>query len=259
MMYLEQYEYPMKHLRLLLLSSFVILLVGGCSTTTPKLEKANSIEEQQYLRAQASSALEAAHTAMKEAVALGWQSHGAESLLTQAENGFAKGQYALAFEQAQQVESLALNGSNALYLRMADSALNGLKSLTRLSYAQLENLEAISKSIRTGNGRVAYENARRMLSELEAAQIQYLVENGDSLWKISAKDDIYANPFHWPLIYKANRDQIKDPDLIYPGQKLNVDQHPSSSAVDAAVDHAKHRGAWSVGDVEASDKAYLEK
>jgi len=44
------------------------------------------------------------------------------------------------------------------------------------------------------------------------------VVKGECLWFISGYDDIYANPLQWPLIYKANKDRIKNPDLIYPGQ-----------------------------------------
>jgi len=85
----------------------------------------------------------------------------------------------------------------------------------------------------------------------------YSVVKGDNLWNISAKPNIYNNPFEWPLIYKANSAKIKDADLIYPGQVLAINSNPSSADVDAAVRHAKTRGAWSIGKVEASDKAYL--
>ena len=80
---------------------------------------------------------------------------------------------------------------------------------------------------------------------------------GDSLWGISGKAEIYGNPYQWPLIYKANTDKIKDADLIYPGQDLAIEKNPSAGDVDAAINHAKTRGAWSLGPVEASDKAYL--
>jgi hypothetical protein len=68
---------------------------------------------------------------------------------------------------------------------------------------------------------------------------------------------VYNNPYQWPLIYKANRDQIRDADLIHPGQKFNVDQNPSAGEVSAAVNHARTRGAWAIGVVEDSDRAYL--
>jgi nucleoid-associated protein YgaU len=87
----------------------------------------------------------------------------------------------------------------------------------------------------------------------------YSVVKGDSLWKISGKDEVYANPYQWPLIYKTNRDKIKDADLIYPGQVFDIDQNASASEIDAAINHAKTRGAWSIGDTEQSDIDYLNK
>ena len=44
----------------------------------------------------------------------------------------------------------------------------------------------------------------------------------DCLWNISRKKDMYDNPWWWPKIWQDNRDEIKDPDLIYPGEKLKV-------------------------------------
>ncbi len=32
----------------------------------------------------------------------------------------------------------------------------------------------------------------------------------------------FGNPAFWPAIYEANRDQIKDPSVIYPGQQLAI-------------------------------------
>jgi len=52
--------------------------------------------------------------------------------------------------------------------------------------------------------------------------IDYTVVRGDNLWNIAKKDDIYADPYMWPRIYRANREAIKDPDLIYPKQSLAV-------------------------------------
>ena len=92
-----------------------------------------------------------------------------------------------------------------------------------------------------------------------AASGNYDVISGDNLWNISAKSEIYSNPYQWPLIYKANKGQIKDADLIYPGQSLTIDRNASAGDVDAAVEHAKTRGSWSIGSVEASDQGYLSE
>ncbi len=50
----------------------------------------------------------------------------------------------------------------------------------------------------------------------------HVVKKGECLWYIAGYEDIYGNPLKWPLIYKANKDKIKDPDLIYPGQVLAI-------------------------------------
>jgi hypothetical protein len=52
--------------------------------------------------------------------------------------------------------------------------------------------------------------------------ISYKVVRGDHLWGIAKKKQHYGNGFAWPIIYKANRDQIKDPDLIYPDQVFKI-------------------------------------
>lgn len=87
----------------------------------------------------------------------------------------------------------------------------------------------------------------------------YTVVRGDHLWGISGKPRIYGNPYQWPLIFKANRDKIRDADLIEPGQVFTIDRNASQADVDAAVRHARTRGAWRLGVMEESDKAYLAK
>ena len=87
--------------------------------------------------------------------------------------------------------------------------------------------------------------------------ISYEVQRGDHLWGIASQPRIYGNPYAWPLIYKSNSAKIKDADLIYPGQTFSVDRNPSAGDAAAAIDHAKNRGAWSIGVVEQSDRRYL--
>lgn len=53
-------------------------------------------------------------------------------------------------------------------------------------------------------------------------EINYTVVRGDNLWNIAKKPQHYGNGFAWPMIYKANRDKIKNPDLIYPKQIFKI-------------------------------------
>jgi nucleoid-associated protein YgaU len=48
----------------------------------------------------------------------------------------------------------------------------------------------------------------------------YVVQKGDSLSKIAKKE--YGNANDWRKIFEANRDIIKNPDLIHPGQVLKI-------------------------------------
>jgi len=56
------------------------------------------------------------------------------------------------------------------------------------------------------------------------------------------------NPFMWPLIYWANKEQIKDPDLIFPGQIFKIRKY-FEDAEKAKADHfSRTRGPWSLFD-----------
>ena len=84
----------------------------------------------------------------------------------------------------------------------------------------------------------------------------YIVSVGDNLWSISGQGSVYGNPYQWPLIFKNNSSQIKDADLIFPGQTFDIPK-ASDAEIAAAVEHAKTRGAWVIGETEASDWSYL--
>ena len=93
------------------------------------------------------------------------------------------------------------------------------------------------------------EEARRKAAEEEARRLEMLkrfppehvVEKGESLWRISSYEKIYNDPFQWPVIFDANTDQIKDPDLIHPGQTLAIPRNVAADKVEAAIKTARNR------------------
>ena len=85
----------------------------------------------------------------------------------------------------------------------------------------------------------------------------WMVVAGEHLWGIAANWEVFNLPEKWPLLYKANRDQIEDADLIFPGQVLAIPRNSIGDEIDAAIHHAKNRGVWAVGPVELSDQGYL--
>jgi nucleoid-associated protein YgaU len=56
--------------------------------------------------------------------------------------------------------------------------------------------------------------------ETDKGSRSYVVVKGDSLSAIAKRE--YGDAKEWRRIYDANRDTIKDPDLIYPGQTLRL-------------------------------------
>jgi nucleoid-associated protein YgaU len=51
---------------------------------------------------------------------------------------------------------------------------------------------------------------------------QYTVESGDTLSSIA--EQFLGDAQRWRAIFQANRDQIEDPDVVFPGQVLRVPQ-----------------------------------
>jgi len=49
-------------------------------------------------------------------------------------------------------------------------------------------------------------------------------ENKDCLWNIAGKIEILGDPFLWPKIWQANTNIIRNPDIIRPGQELQLPQ-----------------------------------
>jgi nucleoid-associated protein YgaU len=56
--------------------------------------------------------------------------------------------------------------------------------------------------------------------EAPSSSRTYTIQKGDTLSGIAKRE--YGNASEWRAIYEANRDVIKDPDLIYPGQTINI-------------------------------------
>ncbi len=138
----------------------------------------------------------------------------------------------------------ALLGTNKTevdaYRRNLESIENQIDALSALSPEELfrrqDQIDEIEKRIEEAKGsKIAIlTEMESALAELDSKLLalrtkvpaniydQYTVVKGDYLWKISGKSEIYNDPMQWMRIYSVNRNQIKDPDLIYANQIFNI-------------------------------------
>ena len=69
----------------------------------------------------------------------------------------------------------------------------------------------------------------------------HTVKHGETLPQIAARSDVYNDYKLWPLLYRANRDQIRDPKHIWPGQVLRIPRNLSREEMNEARRYAQEK------------------
>ena len=79
--------------------------------------------------------------------------------------------------------------------------------------------------------RVELPFSRETAPESAVAQGRVVVQPGETLWRLARH--AYGSGMRYTVIYQANRDQIRDPRLIYPGQTFAVPEAPPTNTPSA--------------------------
>jgi len=137
----------------------------------------------------------------------------ASSLLNESETELKAGRYGRSEEAADEAETMIAAIKNSL-LTAAEEKEEKVKTA-------LEEKEKVGETAEGTSEKTAEE---KPAPEERTYVVQWRKKNTDCLWRISLK--VYNDASFWPAIYIANKDQIKDPDLIFPGQKFKIPPKP---------------------------------
>ncbi len=137
--------------------------------------------------------------------------------------------YRLAFQKAEMLKSEILR----IKKRHADEKQQRINELAaKAKNEQLMRAAAEAElRLRAQQAASAAETARSTRKKTKETQpalpSSYTVRRGETLPQISARTEIYNDSTLWPIIYRANRDQIRDPKRLWPGQILIIPRNTS--------------------------------
>jgi nucleoid-associated protein YgaU len=69
----------------------------------------------------------------------------------------------------------------------------------------------------------------------------HTVMRNETLPQIAALADVYGDQMLWPLLYRANRDQIRDPAHIWPGQVLRIPRNLNNEEIAEARRYSQEK------------------
>ena len=119
----------------------------------------------------------------------------------------------------QQIMGLLKLSLEELYDRLGEVERIGkrLEEMAADKRAKLPEIATILRDVQS-----VFERLKARAAQAKPRIETYTVIRGDYLWKIAGKPNIYADPYQWMRIYSFNRDEIKNPDLIFPNQIFKI-------------------------------------
>ena len=121
----------------------------------------------------------------------------------------------------------------------AARALRLLEQRTGLSDAQLAKLQSVKTLLASGNESAALASAQALTQELDRDARDYIVGDGQNLFSIAGRNEVYQNSNLWPLLWTANRSQLREPWQLVSGMHLKVPAHPTVDQVSAALAYSR--------------------
>ncbi|MDF3821308.1 lipoprotein LipL71 [Leptospira sp. 96542] len=111
-------------------------------------------------------------------------------------------------------------------IRLAEISIDQVEALKGKSTTVANNAKDRSAVGEDGMEATTEEQTTSsQIEELSNGWKRYTVEKSnpaDCLWRIAEREEVYSDAKLWPRIFEANRKTIKNKNLIYPKQKLNI-------------------------------------
>lgn len=227
--------------------ALILLLLAACAPAAPRPIENSPPAESRYPRAAPATLKLLEEAEAQVAATRKWVPNYTESdrTLRDAQRAASRAQNPRAQGLAREARDRAALALDGYYVTASAQELQKLFLVTGLSEKQLDLLREAEVLLVRGEAARAHALLQKINQETSKTR-QHRVSAGESLWSISARPEVYANGFLWPLIWDANRDRIKDPSQLQAGQKLRIRPNPTVDEVVRAVEYARQQAGTRV-------------
>lgn len=121
----------------------------------------------------------------------------------------------------------AVEKGRILRLEEEKKRLQAQKTVDEIIAAARQEADAIIAAARRQREQLLAETAElaahaRRIEFERMFPSTYTVKPNETLVDIARRREVFNDQFMWPLLYKANRDQIRDPKVVFPDQVLSI-------------------------------------
>ncbi|MFZ4855431.1 MAG: LysM peptidoglycan-binding domain-containing protein [Desulfuromonadaceae bacterium] len=170
--------------------------------------------------------------------------HGEALYHVRKDDKGADGYYQLAFQKAEilrsEVNRVMKQRAAEKQLRIEELAAKAKEEQRQRAEAEAELRWLAQKQAMAAEA--AQSSVKKYKTPLPVFPTSYTVRRGETLPQISARLEIYNDSSLWPIIFRANRDQIRDPKRLWPGQVFSIPRNFSRNDAEEARRYSARNG-----------------